>query len=119
MEYRPRAYPRSVRIIFPIVVTLITGIIAPAGVPLMGSLMFGNFLKESGVADRLSKSAENEISNISTLLLGIAIGGTMMADQFLTIETLLIFALGIVAFVSGLAFGIIFLRLHTFLQKEK
>jgi len=119
MEYKARAYPKSVRILFPLVVTLITGIIAPAGVPLMGSLMLGNFLKESGVADRLSKSAENEISNVSTLLLGIAIGGTMVADQFLTIETLLIFALGIVAFVSGLAFGIIFAKIACHLTKRK
>lgn len=119
MEYKPGAYSKSVRILFPIVVTLITGIIAPAGVPLMGSLMLGNFLKESGVADRLSKSAENEISNISTLLLGIAIGGTMMADQFLTVQTLLVFALGIVAFVSGLAFGIIFAKIAYVLTKGK
>lgn len=119
MEYKGRIYPKSIRIIFPIVVTLITGIIAPAGVPLIGSLMLGNFLKESGVVGRLTKSAENEISNISTLLLGITIGGTMMADQFLQFETLLIFALGMVAFISGLFFGIIFAKIANTLSKGK
>jgi len=107
MKYKPEAYPKVARILFPIVVTLVTGIIAPKGTPLMGSLMLGNFMKESGVVERLLKSAENEIANVTTLLLGITIGGTMMAEQFLTTNTLLIFALGIVAFVSGLACGII------------
>jgi len=119
MEYRPKAYPKSVRILFPIIVTLITGIIAPQGTPLMGSLMLGNFIKESGVVDRLSKSAENELNNIVTLLLGIAIGGTMWAKQFLTIETLLVFALGIVAFISGLALGVIFAKIACVLTKGK
>jgi len=119
MEYRPKAYPKSVRILFPVIVTLITGIIAPQGTPLMGSLMLGNFIKESGVVDRLSKSAENELNNIVTLLLGITIGGTMLAKQFLTIGTLLVFALGIVAFISGLALGIIFAKIACVLTKGK
>jgi sodium ion-translocating decarboxylase beta subunit len=119
MEYKPRTYPRYVPMLFPIVVTLITGLIVPASVPLMGALMFGNLLKESGVVDRLSGSAQNEISNISTLLLGIAIGGTMMADQFLTFETLLIFALGMVAFVSALTLGIMFGKIACVLTKGK
>ena len=119
MEYKPRAYPRTVRIIFPIAVTLITGIIAPAGVPLMGALMFGNFLKESGVVNRLSKSAENEISNITTLLMGLTIGGTMMVDQFLTFETLLIFGLGMLGFISALSLGIIFAKIACVLTKGK
>lgn len=119
MEYRPKAYPKSARMLFPIIVTLITGIIAPQGTPLMGSLMLGNFIKESGVVDRLSKSAENELNNIVTLLLGITIGGTMMAERFLTIETLLVFALGIVAFISGLALGVIFAKIACILTKGK
>jgi len=119
MEYKPKTYPKSIRLLFPITVTLIAGLIAPAGVPLMGALMFGNFLKESGIVDRLSKSAQNEISNISTLLLGIAIGGTMLAEQFLTAQTLLIFALGIVAFVSALTLGIIFGKIACVLTKGK
>ena len=119
MEYKPGTFPKSVRILFPIAVTLITGILVPAGVLLIGSIMFGNLLKESGVADRLSKSAENEVSNVSTLLLGIGIGGTMIADQFLTLETLLVFALGIVAFVSGLALGIIFAKIAYVLTKGR
>ncbi len=119
MDYKPRSYPRSIRITFPIVVTLITGIIAPAGIPLMGCLMLGNFIKESGVVERLSKSAENELSNVTTLLLGISIGGTMAADQFLNFETLLIFVLGVIAFISGIVFGIIFAKVVCVLSKKK
>ncbi len=108
MEYKPKAYPKSVRVIFPLVITVITGIIAPMGLPLMGFLMLGNFLRESGVVDRLTKSSENEIANVTTLFLGITIGGTMAAERFIRTETLMIFGLGIVAFVSAISVGILF-----------
>lgn len=119
MKYEPKTYPRVVRILFPIIVTLVTGIIAPMGTPLMGSLMLGNFMKESGVVERLTKSSENELNNIVTLLLGITIGGTMRAEEFLTKETLLIFALGMVAFVSALILGITFAKIAYFLTRGK
>jgi len=119
MEYKPKAYSKAVRILFPIVVTLVTCIVAPMGTPLMGSLMLGNLMKESGVVERLAKSAENEIANIVTILLGVTIGGTMVADRFLTVETLLIFGLGLVAFVSALACGVIFAKIVCFLTKGK
>lgn len=119
MEYRTRTYSKTVRIVFPILVTLVTGVIAPVGIPLMGALMLGNLLKESGVVSRLAKSAENEIANVTTLLLGLIIGGTMAADRFLVLATLEVFALGIVAFVSAIACGILFAKLVCALTKGK
>ncbi|MCD6446194.1 sodium ion-translocating decarboxylase subunit beta [Candidatus Bathyarchaeota archaeon] len=119
MEYKPQAYPKAIRIIFPIVVTIVTCAVAPMGAPLMGSLMFGNLLKESGVVRRLAKSAENEIANVTTMLLGIVIGGTMQAESFLVPETLLVFGLGLVAFISAIACGILFAKLVCFITKGK
>jgi oxaloacetate decarboxylase beta subunit len=107
--------PKSALIIFPILVTVITGIIAPKGLPLMGAIMLGNFLKVSGAATRLSSACENEIANISTLFLGLAIGGTMDGHEFLKPQTLLVFALGFMAIVvdtvGGLFLGKIWYRL--------
>jgi sodium ion-translocating decarboxylase beta subunit len=119
MGYKPQAYPKTIRIIFPIVVTVVTGIIAPMGIPLMGSLMLGNLLKESGVVRRLASSAENEIANITTLLLGVAIGGTMNAESFLVLDTLTVFGLGLVAFVSAIICGILFAKLVCLVTKGK
>jgi len=119
MEYKPRVYSKAIRIIFPIVVTVVTGLVAPLGIPLMGSLMLGNLLKESGVVRRLAKSAENEIANVTTLLLGVVIGGTMGAEKFLVFDTLVVFGLGLVAFVSAIAFGVLFAKLVCFVTKGK
>jgi sodium ion-translocating decarboxylase beta subunit len=119
MEYKPRAYSKAIRIIFPIVVTIVTGLVAPMGIPLMGSLMLGNLLKESGVVRRLAKSAENEIANVTTLLLGVVIGGTMSAGSFLVFDTLVVFGLGLVAFVSAIACGVLFAKLVCFVTKGK
>ena len=119
MEYKPEAYSKAIRIIFPIAVTIITCVVAPMGTPLMGSLMLGNLLKESGVVRRLAKSAENEIANVTTLLLGIVIGGTMNAERFLVLDTLIVFGLGLVAFVSAIACGILFAKLVCFVTKGK
>lgn len=99
----------TTRILFPIAVTIVTALIAPLGTPLMGMLMLGNLLKESGVVARLKQASEQEIANIVTLLLGLSIGATMEADKFLQVGTLLILALGLVAIgldtVMGLLFG--------------
>ena len=107
--------PKSALIIFPIMVTVLTGIIAPKGLPLMGAIMLGNFLKVSGVVSRLTSASENEIANVSTLFLGLAIGGTMDGHQFLKQQTLLVFALGLMAIVvdtvGGLLLGKIWYRL--------
>jgi oxaloacetate decarboxylase beta subunit len=119
MEYKPQAYSKAVRIIFPIAVTIVTCVVAPMGTPLMGSLMLGNLLKESGVVRRLAKSAENEIANVTTLLLGVVIGGTMDAENFLVLDTLKVFGLGLVAFISAIACGILFAKLVCFVTKGK
>ncbi len=98
---------RAALISFPVIVTAITGIIAPQGLPLMGMIMLGNFMKVSGVVPRLANAAENEIANIATLFLGLAIGGTMAGSQFLTRETLMVFGLGLVAIVIDTVGGIL------------
>jgi oxaloacetate decarboxylase beta subunit len=111
--------PKSLRIIFPIAVTKIAGIVAPISVPLIGALMFGNLLRECGVLERLSLAAQNELANIVTILLGITIGSSMTADRFLNFSTLIILAMGLVAFVFDTAGGVFFAKfLNLFLKKE-
>jgi carboxybiotin decarboxylase len=95
------------KLLFPIVVTIITGLIAPKGLPLMGTVMLGNFMKESGVVPRLTGASENEIANIVTLFLGLAIGATMEGHVFLKPETLAIFGLGFVAICADTAAGVL------------
>ncbi len=101
-----RAIPKSLKVLFPIMVTVVTCLIAPMGTPLMGTLMLGNLLRESGVADRLAKAAQNEIANIVTLLLGICIGATMAGPSFLKADTLIVLGLGLVAISLDTAAGI-------------
>lgn len=110
---------RAALIAFPIVVVVLTGIIAPKGLPLMGMIMLGNFMKVSGVVQRLTGAAENEITNVATLFLGLAIGGTMAGPQFLTQETLLVFALGFVAIVTDTAGGILLGKLWCWVSGGK
>lgn len=110
---------RAALIAFPLLVTLITGIVAPKGLPLMGMIMLGNFMKVTGVVSRLSKSAENEIANIATLFLGLAIGGTMNGHQFLTVQTLLVFGLGFVAITLDTVGGILLGKLWYVLSGGK
>ena len=99
---------KTTKIIFPIVVTLVASILAPLGAALIGTVMLGNLMRESGVVDRLKSASENEIANIVTLLLGLAIGGTMQADKFLRGETLLVLALGLIAICLDTAVGVLF-----------
>ncbi|MCX5906080.1 MAG: sodium ion-translocating decarboxylase subunit beta [Deltaproteobacteria bacterium] len=103
---KKKAIPKSLKVIFPIAVTLITCLFAPMGTPLMGTLMLGNLLRESGVADRLVKASENEIANIVTLLLGISIGATTAGPVFLKSQTLIVLGLGLVAISLDTAAGI-------------
>ena len=110
--------PRT-KLLFPIVVTVVTGLIAPKGLPLMGTIMLGNFMKESGVVPRLTGASENEIANIVTLFLGLAIGGTMKADIFLTSSTLAVFGLGFIAIVGDTAAGVLLGKLMCFLSGGK
>lgn len=118
MEYREEKFSKFVLIAFPIAVTIIAGIVAPISVPLVGSLMFGNLIRECGVLERLSQAAQNELSNLVTLLLGITIGSTMTAESFLRPETLLILAMGLVAFIFDTAGGVLFAKFLNLFRKE-
>jgi oxaloacetate decarboxylase beta subunit len=102
--------PRAVRVLFPIVVLLVSSILAPQGTLLMGTLMLGNLMRESGFVRRLSDAAQNELANVVTLLLGLSIGGTMRAEAFLNPTTIYIFGLGLVAFVSAISIGLLFAK---------
>lgn len=108
MDY-PNDVSRGLKIVFPVAVTIFACLIAPIGTPLIGTLMLGNFLKECGVVDRLCMASQNEIANITTLLLGITIGATMSGEAFLKVQTLIIFGLGFLAIcldtVAGVLFG--------------
>ncbi len=119
MDYSDVKVSKTVLIIFPILTTIIAGIIAPISVPLIGLLMFGNLIREAGVLERLSKAAQNELSNIVTLLLGITIGSTMHADKFLDYRTLIILGMGLVAFVFDTAGGVLFAKLINIFSKRK
>ena len=109
MAYSPRPVPAAAVIAFPIVVTVAVSLLAPSAAPLIATLMLGNLLKESGVVDRLSKTAQNELINVTTLFLGLAIGSTMTAKNFINWPTAGVLGLGLLAFVldtmAGLAFG--------------
>jgi sodium ion-translocating decarboxylase beta subunit len=108
MPYTSRPVSRLTRILFPIVVTLVTSILVPLAAPLISMLMFGNLLREALVVERLSQAAQNELANIVTIFLGLTIGGTMVASQFLQLRTIGIFVMGIVAFALDTAGGVIF-----------
>jgi carboxybiotin decarboxylase len=110
---------KTTKILFPIVVTIFASILAPKGAPLIGTVMLGNLMKESGVVDRLKSASANEIANVVTLLLGLCIGATMEADKFLRGQTLLILALGFIAISLDTAVGILFGKLMCFLTGGK
>ncbi len=119
MPYEGGDVSKRVRICFPIIVTLIASMVAPMCAALVGMLMFGNLIRECGVLERLSKSAQNELANLVTLLLGITIGSSMTAEKFLTRETLIIMVLGLAAFIFDTAGGVIFAKfMNLFLRKK-
>jgi sodium ion-translocating decarboxylase beta subunit len=118
MPYTSRPVSRATRILFPIVVTLVTSILVPLAAPLISMLMFGNLLRESLVVERLSQSAQNELTNIVTILLGLTIGGTMTASQFLQWRTIGIFVMGILAFALDTAGGVLFGQLMYLFYKH-
>jgi oxaloacetate decarboxylase beta subunit len=111
MPYAQRTISRRTRILFPIVVTILVGTLVPFATPLIGMLMLGNLMKESGVVERLTKASSQEIANVVTLFLGLAIGSTMVGAEFLKLSTLAILVLGIVAFAVDTAAGILFAKL--------
>lgn len=110
---------QTTKFLFPVMITLIAGIVAPISVALIGSLMFGNILKESGVVENLSNAAQKELANLVTLLLGITIGGTMSAEKFLTVEVAMIMGLGAVAFVFDTAAGVLFAKFMNLFSSTK
>ncbi len=119
MPYRGTEISRRTRILFPIIVTIIASLVAPICTALVGMLMFGNLIRECGVLERLSKSAQNELANLVTLLLGITIGSTMVADRFLTRDTLFIMLMGLIAFVFDTAGGVLFAKVANIFLKDK
>ena len=108
MEYAPRPVPRGAVIAFPIVVTIVVGILVPASAPLVATLMFGSLLKESGVVSQLASTASNELANLSTIFLGLTVGSLMQAETFLQTQTLFILGLGLFAFALDTIAGILF-----------
>ena len=114
-----RTASKKEKIIFPIAVTVVTCLILPSVAPLLGCLMFGKLLRECGVTERLSKTAQNELMNIVTLFLGISVGATAVADRFLTLETLKIIALGLVAFMFATIGGLLIGKFLCFVTKGK
>jgi len=119
MDYHEEPVSRIIKILFPIIVTVIAGILVPMSVPLVGSLMFGNLIRECGVLENLSQTAQHELANIITLLLGITIGSTMVASQFINPVTGMILLLGLFAFVFDTAGGVLFAKfLNIFLKRK-
>jgi len=106
-----RSVSQTTKVLFPLVVIVIGGLIAPKGLPLLGTIMLGNFMRESGVVARLTKASENEIANVVTLFLGLAIGGTMEGHAFLKPTTLAIFGMGFLAISLDVAAGVLFGKL--------
>jgi len=119
MEYAAKPVNDMVVIAFPIVVTVLVSLLAPDAAPLIATLMLGNLLRESGVVDRLSKTAQNELINIATLFLGLTIGATMTGSSFLTGKTLLILGLGFLAFVIDTVAGLMFGKLMSVVTHGK
>lgn len=119
MEYKQNSVSKTTKILFPIIVTVAAGIVAPRSVALIGFLMFGNLIRECGVLNMLSKTAQNELANLITILLGITIATKMQADMFLTPQTLMILGLGLFAFVFDTVGGVLFAKILNLFSKKK
>ncbi len=120
MNYEPHSVSQKTKILFPIIITVVVGLVAPKSLSLIGFLMFGNLIRECGVLNSISASAQNELANLVTIVLGISISTRMRADEFLKPETLLIMFLGLIAFVFDTVGGVLFAKLiNLFLPKDK
>ncbi|WP_300120519.1 sodium ion-translocating decarboxylase subunit beta [uncultured Enterococcus sp.] len=119
MHYQAKNVSQTAKIIFPIVICVIAGIIAPVSLPLVGFLMFGNLLRECGVLDRLSISAQNELVNLVSILLGLAVSVKMQYSEFLRLDTLMVIALGLVAFIMDSVGGVLFAKFLNLFLKDK
>lgn len=119
MKYEADAVSKRIRIFFPIAVTMIVGLVAPASVSLVGFLMFGNLIRECGVLNTMSETAQNQLSNLITLLLGITISFSMQAERFVTVETLMIMLIGMFAFIVDTIGGVLLAKFMNLFTKEK
>ena len=119
MNYKASGVSKTTKVLFPIIISVVAGFIAPVSLPLVGFLMFGNLLRECGVLDTLSVSAQNELVNLVSILLGLTISVKMTADEFLTINTLLIIGFGLLAFIMDTIGGVLFAKLINIFRKEK
>lgn len=119
MPYAPKSVTKPVRILFPIIITIIAGLIAPRSVALVGFLMFGNLIRECGVLNSLSESAQKELANLITILLGLTVATKMQWEAFLSIKTITIMCLGLVAFIFDTAGGVIFAKILNLFLKNK
>lgn len=119
MDYKDAKTDKVALILFPILITIISAILAPISAPLIGMLMFGNLIKEAGVVERLNKAAQNELTNVVTILLGITIGATMRYTEFLQIKTIVILSLGLFAFIFDTAGGVLFAKFLNLFTKKK
>lgn len=119
MEYNPKNVTKTMRILFPIIVTIIAGLVAPASVALVGFLMFGNLIRECGVLKTLSDTAQNVLPNLITLLLGLTISFKMTANEFVSLDTIIIILLGLIAFVLDSMVGVLFAKILNVFSKNK
>jgi oxaloacetate decarboxylase beta subunit len=119
MPYNPRSVSKRAKILFPIIVTVVAGYVAPASVSLVGMLMFGNLIRECTVLDTLSTAAQTVLVNLITLLLGITIASTMKAELFVTIQTIMIMGLGLLAFIFDTIAGVVFAKVLNLFVKQK
>ena len=119
MDYTPGAVSQRMKIAFPIIVTFLVGLISPQSVALVGFLMFGNLLRECGVLNNLSNTAQNELVNLISILLGLCVSVRMQAGEFLQVDTLIVMALGLVGFVMDSVGGVMFAKLLNLFRKEK
>jgi oxaloacetate decarboxylase beta subunit len=119
MPYNPRSVTKRAKILFPIIVTVVAGYVAPASVSLVGMLMFGNLIRECTVLDTLSTAAQTVLVNLITLLLGITIASTMKAESFVTIQTIMIMGLGLLAFIFDTIAGVVFAKVLNLFVKQK
>ena len=120
MQYKGKPVSKRTKILFPIVVTVIVAMVAPDAVALIGFLMFGNLIRECGCLETMSKTAQNELANLITLLLGITISASMKAEEFVQPATLMIMGLGLIAFILDSVVGVLFVKvLNIFTPKNK
>ena len=119
MEYHPGSVTKTMRILFPIIVTMVVGFVSPQSVALIGFLMFGNLIRECGVLHTMSETAQNTLANLITVLLGITVSFSMRAEAFVTVDTLMILAIGLFAFVMDTIGGVLLAKFMNLFLKKK